>query len=177
MTHPISLPDSLEAIFNRDQPPEALFTAILPALCDVLKTDRCFLHVRQPAERLYRNFCWRRRPDFPDTSTNGWQLEDPWEQEDPMFAAALRCAAPIFVEDIETAGPEVLNVEFERNNLGHRSLVHAHICQDGVLYGILQPCLFGHPRVWSDSDRSVISQMLERLKPYVLQYVEAATGS
>lgn len=135
------LPASLEAVFANQSQPEALFTALLPAVCEVLQTDRCFLHVRQPAERLYRNFCWRRLAEFPDTSTDGWQPEQPWEEEDPMFAAALRCANSIFVEDIETASPEVLNVEFERNYMGHRALVHAHICQDGVLRGILQPCI------------------------------------
>jgi GAF domain-containing protein len=167
-----TLPPTLETVFAQLQSPEALFQALLPEICQVLQTDRCFLHVRKPSERLYQNFCWRRRPDLPDTSTDGWQPEDHWEEEDPMFAAALRCAAPIFVEDIETASPDVLNVEFERNYMGHRALVHAHICQDGALRAILQPCLFGQPRVWSEFDRSVIIELLDRLKPYVIRYAD-----
>jgi GAF domain-containing protein len=170
-----SLPPSLETLFTQQLAPEPLFDQLLPAICDALQTDRCFLHLRQPQQRLYRSFCWRRSDQFPDLSTEGWEPEDEWELEDPMFAAALRCASPIFVEDIETASPEVLNVEFERENLGHRALVHAHVCQDGTLYGILQPCLFGQPRVWSAADRQLILAILDRIKPAVIQYVEAAS--
>jgi GAF domain-containing protein len=170
-----TLPSSLEALFAADHEPEALFEALLPLLCDILKTDRCFLEVRKPSERLYRVFCWRRSSEFPDMTTNGWQREQPWEEEDPLFAASLRAEPSIYVEDVETAPPDVLNLEFERKYFGHRALVHAHICQDGVLHGILQPCVFGHPRVWSPFDRAVIDQVTERLRPTVVSYGETAS--
>lgn len=165
-----SYPDSLDRIFT-ERDPQALFTTLLPALSDVLQTDRCFLLVRDPATRLHQNLCWRRSLDLPDTSTNGWELEEEWEREDPMFAAALRTDPSIFVEDIETASAKVLNVEFERN-MGHRALVHAHIAQDQQLWGILQPAVFGRSRVWSDFDRAVIGQTLEKLRPIVIGYVQ-----
>lgn len=163
----------LDAVFAAHSEPEALFEALLPVVCELLQTDRCFLLVRQPTTRLHRVFCWRRRPEFPTVAT-GWQLEKPWEDEDPMFAAALRAAPSIFVEDIETASPEVLSLEFEHNNLGHRALVHGHICQDGVLRGILQPCMFGQPRVWSEADRQVVAEVIERVRPFVVHYSEMA---
>jgi GAF domain-containing protein len=167
-------PPQLDAVFSNHSDPEALFTALLPVIVDVLQCDRCFLHLRNPQTRMYKSICWKRRPEFPDVSTPDWEKEMEWENDDPMFAAALRTAPSIFVEDIETAGADVLNVEFEREYLGHRALVHAHITQDGVLWGILQPCVFNHPRVWSEFDRSVIHQLTERLRSPVIGYVTAA---
>jgi hypothetical protein len=123
---------------------------------------------------MHQNLCWRRSPQIPDTSTNGWEPEIEWEREDPMFAAALRTDSSIFVEDVELASPEVLNINFERKYLGHRALIHAHLCQDGLLWGILQPSIFGHPRVWDKFDRSVIHQVLEKLKPFAISYVKNA---
>lgn len=163
-------PARLDAVFTEHREPEAVFKALLPAVCEVLEADRCFLQVRQPVKRLYRIFCWRRRNEFPDLSTPTWQPEEPWEKEDPMFAAALRAAPSIFVEDIETADPKILNAEFERQSFGHRALIHAHICQDGILQAILQPCLFEQPRVWSEFDRWVIAEVIDRVKPFVVSY-------
>jgi GAF domain-containing protein len=174
MTPEIVLPESLEKTFAVHSNSNDVFAALLPALCEALQVDRCFLHLRNPQTRMHQNLCWRRSSEMPDTSTKGWELEGEWEREDPMFAAALRTDPSIFVEDIETAGAEVLNVEFERKNLGHRALVHAHICQDEQLWAILQPCVFEHPRVWSEFDRSVINQVVEKLKPWVISYVQAA---
>ncbi|MCU0570898.1 MAG: GAF domain-containing protein [Oculatellaceae cyanobacterium Prado106] len=167
-----TLPQSLAEILTADRPPEAILQDILPALGTVLECDRCFIHVRHPATRLHRHFCWRRREDIPDTSTAGWIREEPWEQEDPMFAAALRGEPSIFVADVETVDPAIANPEFEKK-LGHRALVHAHLCEDGQLWAILQPAVFDQPRTWSDFDRSVIEQMVERLKPMVLAYVQS----
>jgi len=174
MTSETALPQALQDVFATSDQPEDVFAALLPAICTILQTDRCFLHLRNPHTRMFQNLCWRRSPDLPDTSTNGWKPEIEWEWEDPMFAAALRTDPPIFVEDIETASPDVLNVNFEREHMGHRALIHAHVAEDGLLWAILQPCIFGHPRQWSQFDRTVISQVLEALKPLVLRYVQDA---
>jgi GAF domain-containing protein len=171
----IELPEDLALILAEGNSPPKVVTELLPAIGEVLQCDRCFLHLRNPQTRLHKNLCWRQNPDIPDTSTQTWEPEGEWEQEDPMFAAALRCAPSIFVEDIETAAPEVLNVEFERNNLGHRALIHAHICQDGALWGILQPSLFGRSRLWSERDRCLVGQVVERVRPFVVTYVREAT--
>lgn len=169
-----TLPPALEEIFTKYSEPEAVFAALLPAVCEFLQTDRCFLQVRHPHNRLYRVFCWCRSPQFPDLSIDVWQQEEHWEQDDPMFAAALRSSPSIFVEDVETTAPEVLNVNFERENFGHRALIHAHICQDDLLWGILQPCIFRHPRVWSEGDRALVTQVIERVKPFVISYATLA---
>ncbi|HEY9645478.1 MAG TPA: GAF domain-containing protein [Chroococcidiopsis sp.] len=170
----VTLPEPLEAVFAAHTDPYALLVGILPAVCEVLQSDRCFLHLRNPHTRIYRNLCWRNVPDIPDTSTSGWEPEEQWEKDDPMFAAALRLAPSIFVEDVETAGPEVLNVEFERQNFGHRALIHAHVGQDGLMWAVLQPCLFGRPRQWSETDRAVINALTQRLLPVAIAAVEAA---
>lgn len=166
------LPEHLAQLLVDGNSPEAVVTGVLPALCEVLQCDRCFLHVRNPQRRIHQNLCWRRDPSFPDTSTKGWEAEQEWERDDPMFAAALRTDPSIFVEDIETAGSEVLNIEFERKNLGHRALVHAHICEDGVLWGILQPCVFEQPRHWNERDRWIVKEVVEQIKPFVIAYVQ-----
>ncbi|HEY9696054.1 MAG TPA: GAF domain-containing protein [Trichocoleus sp.] len=171
-----SLPQPLETVFSESKS-EDIFRNLLPVMCQLLQVDRCFLHLRDPETRLHQNFCWRQNPDLPDTSIEGWEPEQEWEKEDPMFAAALRAEDSIFVEDIETASPSVLNREFERTNLGHRALVHAHLRQEGLLWGILQPAVFGKPRVWSDADRLVIHQVVEKLTPIVIHYVKTAIPS
>jgi hypothetical protein len=174
MTPKIVLPEVIENVFVANSKPKDVFAALLPAVCDVLHTDRCFLHLRNPHTRMYQNLCWRRSPEIPDTSTNGWEPEIEWEREDPMFAAALRAAPSIFVEDVDLASSDVLNIDFERKYFGHRALIHAHLCSDGLLWAILQPCIFGHPRVWDEFDRSFIHQVLEKLKTFVLSYVRDA---
>jgi GAF domain-containing protein len=168
------LPSALSTVFITQTEPEELFNALLPVICEVLKTDRCFLVVRNPDTRWSRNFCWRRKPEFPDVSTPTWEQEEEWEKDDPMFAAALRTEPSIFVEDIDTASPNTLNQEFEQQNFGHRALVHAHLCQSGKLWGILQPCLFEHPRRWSETDRAIITELTEQLTPIVVDYVKSA---
>lgn len=49
----------------------------------------------------------------------------------------------MFVDDVETAGAEVVNLPYEREVFGHRTLIHAPVYQNGQLYGILEPCVFG----------------------------------
>lgn len=93
-----------------------------------------------------------------------------------MFAAALKTAPSIFVEDVKTADPSVLNIEFESKHFGHRALIHAHICQNGLLWGILQPCVFAEPRVWQERDRTLIQTVIVRLTPFVIQAVKSAQG-
>ena len=161
-------------MFVANNKPKDVFAALLPAVCEVLQTDRYFLHLRNPHTRIYQNLCWWRSPQIPDTSTNGWEPEIEWEREDPMFAAALRTDSSIFVEDVDLASSEVLNINFERKYFGHRALIHAHLCQDGLLWAILQPCIFGHPRVWDKFDRYLIHQVLEKLKPFAISYVKNA---
>jgi GAF domain-containing protein len=180
-----ALPEVLEKVFATNSEPDAVFSALLPALCEVLqgdseagyrRVDRCFLYLRNPYNNLGKiPYCWLRTPQYPDVSTAEWAEEpESLPKEDPLFAAALRTEASIFVEDVETASPEVVNLAFEQKHFGHRALIHAHLCQDGVLWGILQPALFGQPRVWTQFERSVIAQVTEKITPLAVAYVKAA---
>jgi GAF domain-containing protein len=169
----IALPGTIQSVLNKYSEPDALFSALLPMLGQVLKCDRCFLYLRHPESKLGRiTHCWRRNADIPDIGSPEWELEPPsLPQEDPMFAAALRTDPSIYVEDVETADPSVLNKEFERKSFGHRALIHAHLCHNGQLWGVLQPCIFGRSRVWSDSDSVIVTQLEAKLVPLVVEYV------
>lgn len=151
----------------------AAFTTHLPALGQQLASDRIFLYLRSPADSLGQvPFCWRHSPDVPLVYDEDWQAEPgSLSQEDPMFAAALRGDPSLFIEDVERADSDTLNREFERENFGHRALVHAHIYRDGQLWGVLQPCQFGQPRRWSQADRDCIHHAVEMITPYVIAYV------
>lgn len=171
-----ALPTVLEEVLNSSREPGDVFSALLPVLCAVLQSDRCFLYLRNPATRTGMiTHCWRRAPEYPDVTDSDWKKEpESLPDEDPLFAAALRTDASIFVEDVETADPAVVNLAFEQKSFGHRALIHAHLCSEGHLWGVLQPCIFGRPRVWTESDRGVIAGVEKRLTPLVVTFVRAA---
>jgi GAF domain-containing protein len=171
-----ALPAVLEEIFAPESEPDAVFSALLPALGEVLQCHRCFLYLRNPQTKIGKiAYCWRRSDEYPDVTDSDWKEEpESLPNEDPLFAAALRAQSSIFVEDVETANPEVVNRDFEAKNFGHRALIHAHLCQDGLLWGILQPCVFGQPRVWTDFDHCVIAQVEKKITPLAVAYVKAA---
>lgn len=165
---------TLEKILAVDSEPDQVFTALLPALCEVLQSDRCFLYLRSPYTSMGKvAYCWRRQPEYPDVSTTEWAKEpESLAATDPLFAASLRAAPSIFVDDVETASPDVVNLAFEREHFGHRALIHAHLCQDGLLWGILQPCIFNQPRVWTAADKSIINSVTEKITPLAVAYVK-----
>jgi hypothetical protein len=171
-----NFPKIISQVFDSNDSADAVFLALLPALCEVLKCDRCFLYLREPHTRMGRTpYCWLRNPQYPDVSTKTWETEPlSLAEEDPLFAAALRTDPSIFIEDVETAGPEIVNRDFEANNFGHRALIHAHLCQDGMLWGVLQPCVFDQPRVWSEFDQFVVNQVVEKITPLAVAYVKVA---
>lgn len=152
-----------------------IFPAVLAFLGAQLQCDRCFLYLRHPATRLGKvPYCWCRHDDIPIVLDNHWKPEPAnLPNEDPMFAAALQCAPSIFVEDVETTNPDILDRTFEQANFGHRALVHAHLCHEGQLWGVLQPCRFNHPRVWTTRDRDLIATATAALLPFAIAYTQA----
>ncbi len=154
--------------------PDAVFSALLPVLCDVLQCDRCFLYLRNPYTNTgHTPYCWRRNPTVPDVTSEEIKVEpDSLRQEDPLFAAALDAKPSIYIEDVETADPSVVNLEFEQKSFGHRALIHAHLRQDGVTWGILQPCVFSQPRIWTEFDHSVMTQLEQKITPIAVAYVK-----
>ncbi|AFY47941.1 GAF domain-containing protein [Nostoc sp. PCC 7524] len=173
----LALPASIQSILEQHTEPDSLLSALLPVLGEELDCDRCFLYLRNPDTKFGRvTHCWRRHQDIPDIGELDWKLEPAsLPQEDPMFAAALRTEPSIYVEDVETADPGIVNKEFERQNFGHRALIHAHLCHDGQLWGILQPCIFSQKRVWSQSDRAMVTQLETKLIPLVINYVQVVS--
>ncbi len=172
----IKLPD-IQTILDTYTEPEELFTAILAALGSVLQCDRCFLYVRNPQTQMGKvAFCWRRNPEIPEVHNADWETQPEWlPQTDPLYAAALRTEASVYVEDVETASSDIVNREFEQQQFGHRALIHAHLCLDGQLWGILQPCVFGSKRVWSEFDRAVMTQLEAELTPLIINYVKSCS--
>ncbi len=65
----------------------------------------------------------------------------------------------------------MLNKAFENRTIGHRALIHAHITDHGELWGILQPCQFGHPRRWTGYERGFVEDLLPQLLPLIKKYI------
>lgn len=173
------LPPKIAEVLKTHQSPEALFEQLMPAIAEFLKSDRCFLYLRNPKTRLGRVlFCWTRNADIPTVYDEDWKPEpEGLEDDDPMFAAALQCQPSIFVADVITASPEILNAEFERENFGHRALIHGHLCQNHQLWGVLQPCFMHEPRHWTPEEKAVIVRIIEQITPIAVHYVEQNTKS
>jgi GAF domain-containing protein len=173
----ITLPESIQNILDKYSEPDAMFAALLPALGEILQCDRVFLYLRNPQTKMGKvDYCWRRNSDIPLVKDIDWKPEPAnLPEEDPLFAAALRTEASIYIEDVETADPKVVNREFERKEFGHRALIHAHLCWDNQLWGVLQPCVFGNKRVWSAGDRAVVNQVENKIVPLAVAYVKAAS--
>ncbi len=120
------LPIEIEAIFATEQSSDAVFAALMPALCDAMKCDRCFLYVRNPQTAQGRiTHCYSRSPDFPNLVGANWVEEGHIAAKDPLMAIAFRIPEAVFVDDVETAGAEVVNLPYEREVFGHRALIHA----------------------------------------------------
>ncbi|MBW4582131.1 MAG: GAF domain-containing protein [Tildeniella nuda ZEHNDER 1965/U140] len=172
---PDRLPDSIASILTTAATPDALFTALMPALGAYLECDRCFLYLREPSTHMGKvPFCWVRNAEMPMVYDEEWKLEPPsLPDRDPMFAAALRTEPSVVVEDVETASPDTLNQQFERENFGHRALIHAHLCHGGQLWGVLQPSVFGRPRQWTCAEQATIAQVVQAITPSAIAYVKA----
>lgn len=150
----------------------ATITSLLEQVGTHLQADRCFLYVRDPAVGQGRiAFCWRKNDVVPNP-IHDWQADTTdLPEQDPLFRAALACQPSVFVEDVETATPNVLNREFERQTFGHRALIHAHITAEEQLWGILQPCVFGQPRFWTPQERAWVVAMLPQFLPLIQEYI------
>ncbi|MGB3492575.1 MAG: GAF domain-containing protein [Elainellaceae cyanobacterium] len=154
--------------------PDTALTNAMELLCQLLACDRCFLYLRDPDTRQGRvTHCYSIDIRWADLRGAAWIESDNIETKDPLMAIAFRTAEPVFVEDIETASADVINLDYERKEFGHRALVHAPIYGDGRLIGILEPCMFEQPREWTEADRELVAIAQEALTPIVLSYLES----
>lgn len=176
MTNLINIP-TLEAIFQTSDKADVILPVVVTLIGETLECDRCFLYLRDPATRMGKvPFCWRRHDHIPEVWDADWKLEPPsLSTEDPMFAAALQTAPSIYVDDVEVASPNVLNRQLEQEHFGHRALIHAHLCQDGQLWGVLQPSVFGHPRQWTSRDRQRMTSVEQAIVPFAIAYIQTET--
>lgn len=169
------LPPTIADILTASSTPAELFDALMPAIGTYLECDRCFLYLRDPNTGFGKvSFCWIRDDAIPMVYDAEWKLEPPTlADRDPMFAAALRAEPSVIVEDVETAAPTTLNKQFERESFGHRALIHAHICHEGQLWGVLQPSIFGRPRYWTPLEQTALEQVAQAITPSAVAYVTA----
>ena len=171
--HPAAPLLELEAALAADTSPADALQRALDLVGPHLRADRCFLYVRDPTQGRGRiAFVWRLDEAVPDPR-HDWQADTgDLPEEDPLFRAALAAAPTVFVDDVTEAGPDVLNQEFERRTFGHRALVHAHITHHGQLWGILQPCVFGHPHHWTAAEREYVEAAVPLFLPVVQAYMQ-----
>ncbi len=166
--------DDLRALLDGDAAPDELLGALMPALSAALDCDRCAVFLREPESRLSRmTHVWQRRPEYAlAREGSDWREESAsLVEDDPMFAEALRNPAALYIEDVLSADPALVNGAYEVEHFGHRALVHAPLYHDGEMYGILEPCVMGAPRVWSETDRAIVAEVQERIAPAAAAYV------
>ncbi|MBW4537931.1 MAG: GAF domain-containing protein [Myxacorys chilensis ATA2-1-KO14] len=177
MTDTIQLPSQIAEVLASEQSSEERFSDLMRAIAEFLQCDRCFLYLRQPETRMGKvPFCWVRSPDVPTVYDEEWKPEPTsLPDEDPMFAAALRTEPSLFIEDVKTASSAQLNRQFEQENFGHRALIHAHLCQDQHLWGVLQPCLMARSRHWTETERQIVNQVVQDITPIAVEYVNSHT--
>lgn len=169
-----TLPVQLETIFASLHEPDAIFTALMPALCEALRCDRCFLYLRKPETHQGRiTHCYRTDPKWADLTNPDWIDEGNVAEIDPLMEIAFRTDEIIYVEDVETASSDVINLDYEQEFFQHRALIHVPIYDDGKLYAIVEPCVFDHPRQWTESDRAIVTELQTRLPPLVISYLES----
>jgi GAF domain-containing protein len=157
------IPTVLMQLFDGEVEPDALFTALMPALGEVLPCDRSFLYLREPVkQRGIITHCWARDGRAAEWLGADW-LEGLDASPDPLMTIALRTPIAVFVKDIETAGSDVVDCAYERETFRHRALIHAPIYFAKALIGILECSVFDAPRVWSEDDRQLIAHLQAKL--------------
>lgn len=165
----------------RELPSQQHFSRFVESAGKALRADRCFLYMRNPHTRIGRTpFCWCRNKTIPPIYNEDWFREIPeeLEQQDPMFAAALDGRPSIYIEDVEKTSPTIINKEFEALHLGgHRALIHAHLLIEGTLWGVFQPSVFHHARVWTKQEREIVERIIPELSLCVRDYVKAHAPS
>jgi GAF domain-containing protein len=167
------------AIFERDGTPGEILDALMPAFARALNCERCVMFLRDPktdrGRALHR---WAAKPEFAlRREDRGWEpMPATLLDDDPMYAEAMVNPEALYIEDIETADPALLNVAYEREHFGHRALVHAPVWHKGEMYGVLEPSSMTEPRKWSDADRALVAAVQASIGPVVAAFVRADAG-
>ncbi|KAE9366044.1 hypothetical protein N431DRAFT_430213 [Stipitochalara longipes BDJ] len=192
-----ALPPDLEAVFtNHKHDPEALIVAFMHPFCNHITANRIFMQPRNPETRVCKLLRWRRYesipwPAIPKQVVDEWFIEDNWEDEDPLWRAALQLKPSIYVEDLEKSAEEgTLNLEFESKYMFHTAFVHGHAHfpplttageedeaeKERKFYGSVQPAVFDGPRIWSEEVRELVERCLVRIAPFMKEVGGMAPG-
>ncbi len=163
----------IRQIVQAETSPDAKLTRLMPAITGAMGTDRCFIYMRDPVRRMTAY-------THGHTALRGWRQygggrwsrePDPRTLAEPMLKKAFSDPTALFIEDIETAPPGVLNAAMERAVFGHRALVHAPIWHAGTFYGILETAVRDRPRRWSPADRALIIWLQPRVASLAAEYL------
>jgi len=169
-----AIPEDLRKLFAGKRPLDAMFHRLMELYGRAVSADRCLLFLYEPERHLARNtHAWQRKPEWalgrPDKA---WSpISESLPQKDPLFAEALINPEALYIDDIETADPALVNAAYERESFGHKALIHAPLMADGSLWGILEPCTMEAPRQWTASDRAVTAWVQQKLTPLAIRYV------
>lgn len=168
------LPAPMAAIFEASPDPDVVLTALMPAVVEALQCDRSFLFIRDPQRQRTRiTHGYSRSAQWPTLVQSGWSQESQdLNAKDPLTLSAYQSPEAHFIEDIETAAPGTLDLGLERSFFEHRALVHAPIYQNDMFYGILEPCVFDRPRVWTERDRTLIAALQQVLGSWIVRYLQ-----
>ncbi|MDB5243247.1 MAG: hypothetical protein JWP57_3872, partial [Spirosoma sp.] len=112
-----SLPEAIDRLLTEGHTPADALNQVVQYVGTALNADRCFLYVRQPDQARGRSaFCWRKNDQGPDKNT----IQPDWQPdttdlpaEDPLIRAGLTMKPSVYIDDVETAAPDVLNRQFE----------------------------------------------------------------
>jgi GAF domain-containing protein len=169
------IPKDLKSLLEEGGSDDVLLTRLSERYARSISADRCILFLRNPDDRRSKaTHEWVRAPRFRfRRGDRGWVAPSATLlEDDPMFAEALRNPVALYIEDVEAADPALVNREYERA-FGHRALIHAPFYHAGKMFGILEPCVFDEPRVWSETDRLITAWVQERFAPHAAAYVAA----
>lgn len=172
MTTSQTLPAAIGALIENKFTSDKTLNEAMKLIGEHIGADRCFLYVRQPNQERGRiAFCWRKDGEIDQVFQPDW-LPDTTDrpQTDPMNRISLDSKEPVYVDDVKTSGPGVLNQVFSQDTYGHRAFVEAPIRQSGQLWGILVPSIFGESHTWTDDEKSEIEAILPRLQPLIEEF-------
>ena len=167
----LNLPSPLDTIFAETKDLTVFFERLTIAVVELLKCDRCYIYIRDPQFCIYRiPFCYCARSEVPNIIKPQTSTESCWQKADPLFAAALDCEAPIFIEDTSQASLLQLYFDDRQNDFRQKALIQAHICLANELWGIVRASQFDRPRPWAKFDRDIISVVTDKITPLVSIY-------
>ena len=168
--------DEIRTILESGLTPDEKLTALMPAFARALNCERCVMFLRDPETHRGRAVHrWAATPAYAlRREDRGWEpMPATILDDDPMYAEAMVNPEALYIEDIETAAPALLNAAYEREHFGHRALVHAPIWHEGEMYGVLEPSSMVKPRKWNTADRALVAAVQERIAPVVAAFVKA----